>query len=112
MVGGVSLNQIPETQTREMESILKIESNQIAVLGGLMQDDITNQTEEIPLLSNIPFFGEAFKNRNDKSTKTELVIFLRPVVIKDGSLDGDYSEFQASLPTKNFLKPESEKGTR
>ena len=109
MVGGVSLNQIPETQTREMESILKIDSNQIAVLGGLMQDDITNQTDEVPLLSKIPFVGEAFKNRSDKSTKTELVIFLRPVVIKDGSLDGDYSEFRDSLPARAFLKPESEK---
>ncbi|MBU0689377.1 MAG: type II and III secretion system protein [Gammaproteobacteria bacterium] len=109
LVGGVSLNQIPETQTREMESILKIDSNQIAVLGGLMQDDITNQTDEVPLLSKIPFFGAAFKNRSDKSTKTELVIFLRPVVIKDGSLDGDYSEFRDSLPTSDFLKPESKK---
>ncbi|MFA7399374.1 MAG: type II and III secretion system protein [Sideroxydans sp.] len=112
LVGGVSLNQIPETQTREMESMLKIESNQIAVLGGLMQDDVTNQTDGIPLLSDIPYLGEAFKNRSNKSTKTELVIFLRPVVIKDASLDGDYNTYKNKLPDANYLKPEDEKAQR
>ena len=102
-------SQVPVMQTREMESILKIENNQIAVLGGLMQDDISNQTDSVPLLANIPFFGEAFKNRNDTKTKTELVIFLRPVVIKDASIEGDFSEFRSNLPDANFLKPESEK---
>lgn len=102
-------SQVPVMQTREMESILKIENNQIAVLGGLMQDDVSNQTDSVPLLANIPFFGEAFKNRNDTKTKTELVIFLRPVVIKDASIEGDFSEFRSNLPDANFLKPESEK---
>jgi general secretion pathway protein D len=110
-VGGTP-NRIPQVQTREMESILKIENNQIAILGGLMQDEINNLTDGIPLLDDIPLAGNAFRNRNDTKTKTELVIFLRPVVIKDGSLDGDYSEFQTSLPTKDFLKPESEKEAR
>jgi general secretion pathway protein D len=105
-------NRIPQIQTREMESMLKIENNQIAILGGLMQDEINNQTDGVPLLADIPFLGQAFKNRNDTKTKTELVIFLRPIVIKESSLDGDYSEFRDSLPTNDFLKPESEKGTR
>ncbi len=102
-------NKIPQVSTREMESILKIENNQIAVLGGLMQDEINNQTDGIPLLDSIPFVGNAFKNRNDNKIKTELVIFLRPVVVKDASIDGDYSQFRSSLPDDNFLKPENEK---
>ena len=106
---GIVSNKIPQVSTREMESILKIENNQIAVLGGLMQDEINNQTDGIPLLENLPFAGNAFKNRNDNKIKTELVIFLRPVVVKDASLDGDYSEFRSSLPDENFLKPENEK---
>jgi general secretion pathway protein D len=109
---GIISNKIPQVSTREMESILKIENNQIAVLGGLMQDEINNQTDGVPLLSDIPFLGETFKNRNDTKTKTELVIFLRPVVIKDASLDGDFANFRSSLPTGDFLKPESEKETR
>jgi len=105
------VNRIPQTSTREMESILKLENNQIAILGGLMQDEINNQTDGVPLLDNIPYAGNAFKNRNDNKIKTELVIFLRPMVIKDASIDGDYSEFRSNLPDANYLKSEQEKAT-
>ncbi|MBU4044868.1 MAG: pilus (MSHA type) biogenesis protein MshL, partial [Gammaproteobacteria bacterium] len=105
-------SRIPQLQSREMESMLKIENNQIAILGGLMQDEINNLTDGIPLLDDIPLAGNAFRNRNDTKTKTELVIFLRPVVIKDASLDGDFSAFRDALPNGDFLKPESEKETR
>jgi len=109
---GGTPNRIPQVQTREMESILKIENNQIAILGGLMQDEINNLTDGIPLLDDIPLAGNAFRNRNDTKTKTELVIFLRPVVIKDGSIDGDFSAYRDALPNGDFLKPESEKEAR
>ncbi len=99
------VSRIPVMQTREMESVLKIENNQIAILGGLMQDDVTNLTDSVPLLADIPFVGQAFKNRNDTKTKTELVIFLRPVVIKDASIEGDYSAYRNNLPDENFLNP-------
>lgn len=99
-------SRIPQLQTREMESVLKIGNNQIAVMGGLMQDEINNLTDGIPLLDRIPVAGNAFRNRNDTKTKTELVIFLRPVVIKDASIDGDFAAFRGSLPTSDFLRPE------
>jgi len=102
-------NEIPQVSTREMESMLKIENNQIAILGGLMQDEINNQTDGIPGLGRIPVAGNLFKNRNDTRSKTELVIFLRPVVIKDASIDGDFAAFRSSLPTAGFLQPESGK---
>ena len=98
------VSRIPVTSTREMESILKIENNQIAVMGGLMQDEATNNTDAIPGLSNIPVAGNLFKNRNDTTTKTELVIFLRPVVIKDASINGDFSAYRNALPDQNFFK--------
>lgn len=97
-------NPVPETQTREMESILKIENNQIAVMGGLMQDEAKNNTDAIPGLSNIPLVGNLFKNRNDTNTKTELVIFLRPTVIKDASISGDFSAYRDMLPDQDFFK--------
>jgi general secretion pathway protein D len=92
-----------------MESMLKIENNQIAVLGGLMQDEINNQTDGIPVLGDVPVAGNLFKARNDTKKKTELVIFLRPVVIKDSSLEGDYSAYRNELPGSDYLKPENEK---
>jgi MSHA biogenesis protein MshL len=96
---------IPQVQTREMESVLKIEDNQIAVLGGLMQDELNNQTYSVPLLGDIPLLGELFRYRNDTTKKTELVIFLRPTVIHDASINGDFSRFRNQLPGTNFTKP-------
>lgn len=97
------ISRIPQTQTREMESVLKIENNQIAVMGGLMQDSVNNLTDEVPLLGRIPLLGNLFRQRNDKTEKTELVIFLRPVVIKNSDINGDFSQFRSSLPDENFF---------
>jgi MSHA biogenesis protein MshL len=98
------VSRIPQTSTREMESVLKIENNQIAVLGGLMEDRMDKTTNEIPLLGRIPLLGNLFQNRDDTTTKTELVIFLRPVVIKNASVDADFSEFRNNLPDQDFFK--------
>jgi MSHA biogenesis protein MshL len=95
---------IPQVRTREMESVLKIENNQTAVLGGLMQDSVNNLTDGVPLLASIPLIGELFKNRNDTTTKTELVIFLRPTVVHNASIDQDFGQFRNSLPDKDFFK--------
>ncbi|TAJ76503.1 MAG: pilus (MSHA type) biogenesis protein MshL [Gallionellaceae bacterium] len=97
------VSQIPQTQTREMESVLKIDNNQIAVMGGLMQDEINNQADEVPLLGHLPYVGNLFKYRNDKNVKSELVIFLRPMVIKEAGIDGDYSAFRNNLPNADFF---------
>jgi MSHA biogenesis protein MshL len=98
------VNRIPQTSTREMESVLKIQNNQIAVLGGLMEDRMDKSTSEIPLFGRIPLFGNLFQNRDDTTTKTELVIFLRPVVIKSASVDADFREFRNNLPDQDFFK--------
>ena len=103
------VSQIPETQTREMESVLKIENNQIAVMGGLMQDQIDNLSDGIPFLSSIPFIGNLFKYRNDSSTKSELVIFIRPVVLKEASIEGDFNEFHDNLPNSDFFEDKNNK---
>jgi len=97
------VSRIPQTQTREMESVLKIDNNQIAVMGGLMQDSSNSLTDEVPGLGRIPVAGELFKQRNDTTEKTELVIFLRPLVIKNASLDGDFIAYRDALPDQNFF---------
>lgn len=97
------VSQIPQTQTREMESVLKVENNQIAVMGGLMQDEINHQTDEIPLLGRIPYLGNLFKYRNEKYIKSELIIFLRPIVIKEASIEADFNRLRSNLPSTNFF---------
>ncbi|MCK9389579.1 MAG: pilus (MSHA type) biogenesis protein MshL [Sulfuritalea sp.] len=97
------VNRVPEIQTREMESILKIDSGQTAVMGGLMQDDMNNLTDAVPGLGDIPGIGNFFRHRNDTSTKTELVIFLKPTIIRDPSINGDYRSFRDQLPGREFF---------
>jgi MSHA biogenesis protein MshL len=96
-------NFIPEIQTREMESVLRLESGQIAVLGGLMED-IGDRTEDaIPGVRNIPGLGQVFSQRTDENRKTELVIFLRATVIRDPSIEGDYRSLRSLLPREDFM---------
>jgi general secretion pathway protein D len=96
-------NQVPQLRMREMESLIKVNSGQIAVLGGLIEDSINDVEDTIPIISAIPFIGSLFSSRNRNNTKTELVVFLRPIVVKDPSIDGDYRAFREMLPGENFI---------
>lgn len=91
------VNRIPEVQTREMESVLRVQSGGVAILGGLMQDSRNNNSDEVPLLNRLPLLGNLFKYRDEASKKTELVIFLRPTVLTDPSLDGDFKDFRTKV---------------
>ncbi|MDP3357073.1 MAG: pilus (MSHA type) biogenesis protein MshL [Polaromonas sp.] len=90
-------NRIPEIQTREFESIMKVRDGETAVLGGLMQDDQSNVTDQIPGVGGVPLVGELFKARSNQSNKSELVIFLRPTILRDSSIDGDASFIRSQL---------------
>lgn len=85
---------------REIESILRMNNGQVAVLGGLMQDETNDLDSGIPGLSRIPGVGEAFKTRTRVNRKTELVIFIRPVVVRNPSLEGDLKMYKPLLPAK------------
>ena len=94
---------IPVIQTREMESLLRLESGQIAVLGGLMEDTRSSIEDTVPGVNRIPFLGDLFQQRHDTNKKTELVIFLRATVVRDASLEGEFAAFRDQLPDKDFL---------
>lgn len=96
-------SKIPVIRTREMESILRVENGSIAVMGGLMEDSMDNANQAVPAVSNIPIFGNLFQNRNDTRRKTELVVFLRPIVIRDASLQGDYAGYLDLMPGDDFF---------
>lgn len=90
-------NRIPEIQTREFESIMKVRDGETAILGGLMQDDLRNATDQLPGVGDVPLVGELFKFRSNQSTKSELVIFLRPTILRDSSINGDASFIRSQL---------------
>ena len=111
-------SKIPVTQTREMESVLRVASGQTAILGGLMIDSFVGTRGGLPVASRIPFFGDLVSYRDEKAEKRELVIFLRPLVIRNASVDADLSDFRSHLPDRQFFKdtqaplPEFQEGLR
>jgi len=102
------ISEVPVIQIREIESILTINSGDTAVIGGLMQDTVNDKESGIPVLSSIPFIGSLFRYDDDFREKSELIIFIRPVVIHHASLTGDLSEYQQFLP-KPLKAPEPKK---
>ncbi len=91
------VSEIPVIQVREIETMLKIENKDTAVIGGLMQDQVDKTNTGVPVLSSIPVLGNLFSYQEEEYIKTELVIFIRPVVIEEASLEGDLSEYKKYL---------------
>jgi len=86
-------NPVPQVQTREMESVLQVANGQIVVLGGLMQDESQRTRDQVPLLGNVPDVGDALAFRNDRVTKSELVIFIRTTIVTNPTLASDELRF-------------------
>jgi MSHA biogenesis protein MshL len=103
LAGLATQNDIPLFETREFDSILRLQSGDVAVLAGLMQDQVENIDSGIPGVRTIPVVGEALSSRTDLTRKTELVIFLRATVIRDPSIEGDFAGFREHLPSEDFF---------
>ncbi|MDD4928597.1 MAG: type II and III secretion system protein [Gallionella sp.] len=98
------VNLIPQIQTREMESIMRVRNGDIAVLGGLMQDTRAGDTNQIPGVGSLPGLGELFKARNDKNSKSELVIFLRPIILNQESQYDIVRQFKDPTASREWEK--------
>lgn len=97
------VSRVPEIQTREMESILKVNTGDVAVMGGLMQQSVNDRHDFVPGAAGAPVVGELFRYRNEASSKTELVVFLRPIVVRDASMEGDYRHLKSLQPGDDFF---------
>ena len=71
------------TNKRSIESNVLVEDGSIVVLGGLLQDEYGDNQEKVPGLADVPFFGHLFKSESRSRKKTNLMVFLRPVVVRD-----------------------------
>jgi general secretion pathway protein D len=93
-------NLVPVIQVREMESLLQVRSGQTVMLGGLIQDDTNNARDGIPGLSRPEGVGAVFGQHERINSQTELVIFLRPIVVSNPTLESDeLRQFQRLLPS-------------
>ena len=73
------------TNKRSIETNVLVDDGAIVVLGGLLQDDTSISQEKVPGLGDVPFFGNLFKSEARSRKKTNLMVFLRPVVVRDGA---------------------------
>lgn len=77
---------VPVIQVRELDSVMKVKSGGVMVIGGLMQDETRADSTGIPGMQELPIFGNLFKGRSEDSTKSELIIFIKATIINpDGS---------------------------
>lgn len=103
-------NPVPQIQVREMESVLQVGSGQIVVLGGLMQDNVQRTRDQLPGADQVGIAGELLRFRDERVGKTELVVFLRPTVITNPSLESDELKFfQRFLPKPEATPPQPER---
>ncbi|WP_052501573.1 type II secretion system protein GspD [Thiomicrospira microaerophila] len=86
---------IPIIQEREMETVLRLRNNQTAVIGGLIEDRKDLNEQGLPWFSRVPLMGSAiFGNKERSTTKTELVVFIRPIIVDRPDIDnGDLVSF-------------------
>ncbi len=73
------------TNKRSIESNVLVEDGAIVVLGGLLQDEYAGNSDRVPGLADIPIFGALFKSDSRSRKKTNLMVFLRPVVVRDAA---------------------------
>ncbi len=73
------------TNKRSLESNVIVDDGAVVVLGGLLQDTQASNQNRVPGLADIPFFGALFRSETKSRAKTNLMVFLRPVIVRDGA---------------------------
>ena len=76
-------NAGPSTKKRSIESNVVVDDGQIIVLGGLIEDSFTENKSQIPLLGDLPLIGTLFRTQSREKKRTNLMVFIRPVVMRD-----------------------------
>lgn len=83
--------QGPTTNKRAIESSVLVEDGSIVVLGGLLEDNYAEKESKVPVLGDVPVVGNLFRSRERGYVKTNLMVFLRPVVVRDAPSTEQYS---------------------
>lgn len=97
------------TNKRSIESSVLVDDGAIVVLGGLLQDEYGSNEEKVPGLGDVPLFGNLFRSERRTRNKTNLMVFLRPVVIRDqqqsDTLAMDRYEFMRAAQNRQQPRP-------
>jgi len=95
------------TDKRSIESSVAVEDGQIVVLGGLIQDQLTDNNSSVPLIGELPLIGALFRYNNRERTKTNLMIFIKPSVVRGpvGLSDVTQDRYDYLIGEQNKLNP-------
>jgi general secretion pathway protein D len=104
----------PTTSKRSLDSTVIVDDGAFLALGGLVEDSYSGGVQKVPLLGDIPFLGALFRYDTRKRSKTNLVIFLRPVILRSpddsNSITGSRYDYiigqQKEAVTNGIIKPE------
>jgi len=99
------------TNKRSIESNILVEDGTVVVLGGLLSDTYEDSRQQVPGLGDLPFFGALFRNETRTRSKTNLMVFLRPVVVRDDAsaevLSSGRYQFMQGLQKEAGKEPSS-----
>ena len=94
-------NAGPTTNKRSIDSTIVVDDGQIVVLGGLIEDTFNTTRSKVPLLGDIPYLGALFRSESRERKKTNLMVFLRPVVMRDQAASN-----KVSLDRYDYIRAE------
>ena len=100
-------NDVPEVNVQEIDTVVNVRTGQAIVMGGLLQDRATNIQEAVPVLGEVPVFGNLFKKKDDSISKSELVIFLKATILdapSDSVSDTDKDIYRAFSGDRHPMK--------
>ncbi len=87
--GSATLNSNVITSERKIDTKVLADDGQIIVLGGLIEDDVTEQVQKVPLLGDLPVIGALFRSTSTRVGKKHLLIFIRPTIVRDKRIMDD-----------------------
>ena len=99
------------TKKRSLQTTVNLQSDHMVVLGGLVREDHTDQVQQVPFLGDVPGIGELFKRTSRTKKKSNLMVFIKPVIINTYAnlLKVSEEKYQTS---RNLMERESRQGTR
>ncbi len=80
-----TVNGVPQISTRDTQTVVALHNNQTLVIGGLIEEEATKETNTIPLLGQLPLIGRLFRSDSTNETRNELVIVVTPHIVGDGA---------------------------
>ncbi len=89
---GFTPDGTPIISTRKASTTVKVKNGQTIVIGGLMRDSLVKSESKVPVLGSIPILGLLFRNKKTTKVKTELIVFIKPIIVEDGMVEDIFEE--------------------